>query len=109
MKLCAHCRQVKPFGGFAYHKRTKDHRQSWCKACMLAYLKRYVQHEKPPAPVVLHALHVQHVTPHTTPPPYGHQCSVCGQPVEKGHPLHYATGQDRSTPVIRSILEAAAR
>lgn len=30
------------------------------------------------------------------PPPYGHDCVVCGKPVTKGHPLHRALDPLRS-------------
>ena len=47
---------------------------------------------------LLEALSREHkcASPTVVPPPYGHDCAVCGRAVEKGHPLHRAERPLRS-------------
>jgi hypothetical protein len=39
--------------------------------------------------------------PSVVPPPWGHACAVCGEPVRKGHPLHWAMPKE-DLPVVSS-------
>lgn len=41
--------------------------------------------------------------PLETPPPYGHECAVCGFPVRAGHPLHRQERPDRSGPSVITV------
>ena len=38
--------------------------------------------------------------PLETPPPYGHECSVCGYPVRKGHPIHRDPRPNRADLIV---------
>lgn len=46
MKLCTLCKTEQPFTNFHKGKRYKDGFRTWCKTCMAAYKKTYVQENK---------------------------------------------------------------
>jgi Recombination endonuclease VII len=46
MKKCGKCKQFKSKNEFSKDKEAKDSLQGWCKLCMQAYYKTYIQSEQ---------------------------------------------------------------
>jgi len=40
-KKCTNCQEIKPLESFYKYKPARDGRDSWCKVCKKAYVKRY--------------------------------------------------------------------